>query len=79
MDNPDQNPDDSIQTLMDVITALELSPGSQAQLTTFINNLTDRSKSQFEPFLTFILQYVEYNCSKYLQMKTELGVISQEL
>ena len=71
--------DNSIQMLMDVIEALEMSPGAQAQLTTFINNLTDRSKSQFEPFLTFILQYVEYNRSKYLQMQIELGQISQEL
>ena len=75
----EQNPDDSIQTRMDGIAALELSPGAQAQFTTFINNLTDRSKSQFDPFLTFILQYVEYNRSKYLQIKTGLGTISQEL
>ena len=28
----EQDPDDSIQTLMDVIAALEISPGAQAQL-----------------------------------------------
>ena len=52
------NPDDSTQTLMDVIAALELSPGAQAQLGTFVESLTDCSKSQFEPFLTFLLQYI---------------------
>ena len=74
-----QDPDDSIQTLMDVIAALELSPGAQAQLTTCVDNLTDRSKSQLEPFLTFLLQYIEYNRSKYLQTKTELRAATQEL
>ena len=32
------DPDNSIQTLMDVITALELSPGAQAQLSTRTNS-----------------------------------------
>ena len=73
------DPDDSIQTLMDVIAALELSPGAQAQFRTFVESLTDRSKSQFEPFLTFLLQYIEYNRSKYLQIRTELSAASQEL
>ena len=75
----EQDPDDSIQTLMDVIAALELSPGAQAQLSTFIKSLTDRSKSQFEPFLTFLLQYIEYNRSKYLQISTELNAASQDI
>ena len=57
--------------LMDVIAALELSPGAKAQLGTFIEGLTDRSKSQFELFLTFMLQHVEYNRSKYLQIKNK--------
>ena len=64
---------------MDVIPALELSPGAQAQLSIFVESLTDRSKSQFEPFLTFLLQYIEYNLSKYLQIRTELNAASREL
>ena len=44
---------------MDVIAALELSPGAQAQLNVCVNSLTDRSKSQLEPFLTFLLQYMD--------------------
>ena len=73
------DPDDSIQTLMDVIAASELSPGSQAQLNTCIESLTDCSKSQLEPFLTFLLQYIEYNMLKYLQIYTELKAASKEL
>ena len=65
LDNP-ENLDNSIQTLMDVIEALELSQGSQAQLTTLVEGLSDRSKSQFQPILTYVLQFVEYNRSKYL-------------
>ena len=55
------DPDDSIQTLMAVIAALEISPGAQVQLNTCIESLTDCSKSQLEPFLTFLFQYIEYN------------------
>ena len=73
------SPDESIRTLMDVIAALELPPGAQAQLQTFADSLTGHSKSQFEPFLTFLLQYIEYNLSKCLQITTELRAASQEL
>ena len=75
----EQDPGDSIQTLMDVIAALEISPGAQAQLTKGIKSLTDRSKSQLEPFLTFLLQYTKYNWSKYLQIRTELYAANQVL
>ena len=39
----EQDPDDSIQTLMDVIAALEISPGAQAHLNVCLESLTDRS------------------------------------
>ena len=74
-----QEQDDSIQTLMDVIAALEISPGAQAQLQRCLDSLTDRSKTQLAPFLTFLLQYVEYNRSKYLQIKNDLCAATQEL
>ena len=64
---------------MDVIAALEISPGAEAQLNACIESLTDRSKSQLEPYLTFLLQYIEYNRSKYLQIRTEVNATSQEL
>ena len=75
----EQDPDDSIQTLMDVIAALEISPGAQVQLNACIKSLTDLSKSQLEPYITFLLQYIEYNRSKYLQIRTEVNAASQEL
>ena len=49
----EHNPDDTIQTLMDVIEALEISPGAQAQLERCLDSLTDRSKMQLASFLTF--------------------------
>ena len=64
---------------MDVIAALEMSPGAQAQLNACIESLTDCSKSQLEPYLTFLLGYIEYNQSKYLQIRTEVNAASQEL
>ena len=73
------DPDDSILTSMDVIAALEISPGAQAQLNACIESLTDHSKSQLEPFLTFLLQYIKYNRSKYLQIRTDLNEASHEL
>ena len=70
---------DNIQTLMNIIEALELSPGSMAQLTTFIQGLTEKSKPQFQSFLTYILKFVEYNCSWYLQLQIDLNQVWQEL
>ena len=75
----EQNPDDNVQTLTDVVEALEISPGAQAQLDRCLDSLTDRSKTQLSPFLTFLLQYIEYNRSKYLQIKNDLYAATQEL
>ena len=74
-----ENTDNSIQTLMDVIEALELSPGSQAQLTSFVKGLSERSMPQFQSFLMYVIQFVEYNSSKYLQLQIDLNQILQEL
>ena len=80
LDNPSPEMDqDNIQTLISVIKALELSPGSSAQLVTFIEGLAERSKPQFQSFLTFILKFVGYNRSRYLQMQIDLNQVSQEL
>ena len=62
-----------------VIAALELSPAAQAQLNICFDSLIGSSKSQLEPFLTFLLEYIEYNRSKYLQKRTELYAATQEL
>ena len=76
LDNPSPEMDqDNIQTLMNVIEALELSPSS-AQLATFIEGLAERSKPQFQSFLTFILKFIEYNRSRYLQMQIDLNQVS---
>ena len=70
---------ENIQTFMDVIEALELSPGSLAQLTTFVERLTEKGKPQFKSFLTYVLKFIEYNRSRYLQLQFDLTEVSQEL
>ena len=63
-----QNP----PSLKEVLSSLQLSDYSEAQLSAFIDSLSPGiSKPHFKKLLTYVLKFVEYNRAKYVMLRTE--------
>ena len=71
---PDHN-----QTMLHVLNVFQISDYSEAQLSAFVDSITGRSRPQFRRFLLYVLQFVEYNRSWYLQIKHDLNQVKEEL
>ena len=55
-----------------VLASLQLSGDSEAQITSFVESLSQGiSGPRFRKLLTYVLKFVEHNRSKYEQLKTE--------
>ena len=44
------------------------SPGPEHNFSIIIETVGDQGKPQFKSFFTYILKYIEYNCSPYVQL-----------
>ena len=60
---------DPNRTMQDVIQTVTLSEYSEAQLEALVDTLTGTNKTHFKRFLQYVLQFIEYNRSRYLQVK----------
>ena len=59
-------------SLAEVLNNFQLSDDSEAQLTTFVDSLTQGiSKPHFRKLSTYALKFTEYNRSKYEMLRTE--------
>ena len=67
------------RTMQDVLQNVQLSDYSEAQLDALVDTLAGPSKVHFKRFLQYVLQFVEYNRSRYLQVKHDLNQIKEEL
>ena len=70
-----------IPTLQEVLSGINLSEFSEAQITTFVvtlSQLPGMNKPQFRKFLAFVLKFVEYNRAKYEMLRTELGCLNEQ-
>ena len=70
---------DPNRTMQDVIQTVTLSEYSEAQLEALVDTLTGTNKTHFKRFLQYVLQFIEYNRSRYLQVKHDLIQIKEEL
>ena len=70
---------DPNRTMQDVIQTVTLSEYSEAQLDALVDTLTGTNKTHFKRFLQYVLQFIEYNRSRYLQVKHDLIQIKEEL
>ena len=62
-----------------VLASLQLSGDSEAQITSFVESLSQGiSGPRFRKLLTYILKFVEHNRSKYEQLKTEQSQMSDQ-
>ena len=69
------------RTLQEVLQDFSIFEFSEAQPEAFINSLTGSgiSPPHFRKILLYVIKLVEYNCSMYDRLKTELGLIKEEL
>ena len=76
---PRDEASDQNRTLQEVLKEFQILDFSEAQISAFFDSVTERSRPQFCRFLLYVLQFVEYNCSRYLQMKHDLNQVKEEL
>ena len=67
------------RTMQDILHEFQISDYSETQLNALVEYITYRSKPHFHKFLLYVLQFVEYNRSRYLQLKYDLSQVREEL
>ena len=66
-------------SLSSVLASLQLSSDSEAQITSFVDSLSQGiSGPRFRKLLTYVLKFVELNRSKYEQLRNEQSLLSDQ-
>ena len=66
------------QQLQEALVVVVLSPESEAKLLAFLQTLQDESTPQVGDFFIYILKFIEYNSSWYIQLRHDLQQVKVE-